>query len=238
MQQLYFQHIHHPEKMEEAWIEELIDRYPWFAGAHLLKAHYLYHKKSDELEKALPFISLHLPERLKLREIYEKPVAYEEDKIAAKEEEKEQKRETKGFFTGSITEEVSRLIIKNADFIPSDIYDPLKDLPREEKGKEEHPEPQHTQKKNQQAIIDRFIIEQPTISQSSVAAPFFNPDENAQKSNREDTSLVSETLALIYHQQGNIQKAVKIYEQLRLKFPEKSSYFAAQIKKIIKEHNQ
>jgi len=79
-------------------------------------------------------------------------------------------------------------------------------------------------------IIDKFIREEPRIS--SPRATFYNPSENAAKSSMDEEEIVSETLARIYHEQGNIVKAVKIYEKLSLLFPEKSSYFAAQIQKI------
>lgn len=45
--------------------------------------------------------------------------------------------------------------------------------------------------------------------------------------------IVSEPLAIILAQQGHTDKAVKMYKKLSLIFPEKSSFFAAQIEKII-----
>ena len=48
----------------------------------------------------------------------------------------------------------------------------------------------------------------------------------------ERTNIVSETLAELYASQGAYDKAVKIYEALKLKYPEKSSTFAAIIKSI------
>jgi hypothetical protein len=43
---------------------------------------------------------------------------------------------------------------------------------------------------------------------------------------------VSETLADIYEQQGDIEKATKAFQSLMLKYPEKSSYFASRLKKF------
>ena len=47
-----------------------------------------------------------------------------------------------------------------------------------------------------------------------------------------DESLITETLATVYQIQGKKEKAIQIYERLILKIPEKSVYFAAQIKKL------
>jgi hypothetical protein len=79
-------------------------------------------------------------------------------------------------------------------------------------------------------IVEKFIREEPRILPAK--ASFFKPSEFAVKSNTDDTDIVSETLAIIYLEQGNIAKARMVYEKLSLLFPEKSSYFAAQIEKI------
>jgi hypothetical protein len=50
----------------------------------------------------------------------------------------------------------------------------------------------------------------------------------------EDPSLVTETMARLYAKQGQIGKARKAYKLLAMKNPAKSTYFAAQLKKLNK----
>jgi len=43
----------------------------------------------------------------------------------------------------------------------------------------------------------------------------------------------TETMALLYERQGNFSKAIEVYEQLKLKYPQKSIYFAHRIEVLL-----
>lgn len=86
-------------------------------------------------------------------------------------------------------------------------------------------------------IIESFIKHSPGINKPKDDA-YIEEMEFAKKGLEERFDFVSETLAEINLKQGHKEKALKIYKQLILKYPEKSSYFAAQIKKVESQSNK
>lgn len=92
-----------------------------------------------------------------------------------------------------------------------------------------------TNQKTKQELIDQFIKNSPRISRSK--SDFYDPEDYSKNSQIDKENIVSETLATIYFKQGNYGKAISTYQKLILKVPQKSSFFAAQIKKIQEVQN-
>ena len=84
------------------------------------------------------------------------------------------------------------------------------------------------------AIIDAFLSkDNPQIGKvRDVTTPV---EEWASKGLEENEDLVTETMAKLYAKQGQIGRARKAFKLLALKYPDKSVYFAAQLKKLIKK---
>lgn len=85
-------------------------------------------------------------------------------------------------------------------------------------------------KKGGMDLIDSFLKKEPkiipSVSKKKEAVDLSEPEED----NQED--ILSETLADIYIKQGYKDKALAIFEKLRLKYPEKSVYFARRINEL------
>lgn len=81
-----------------------------------------------------------------------------------------------------------------------------------------------------QDLIDRFIKTEPKITPKKVDQ--YEVPKTIDAGLIEDDEFMTETLAQVYAKQGNLAKARKAYKLLSLKYPEKSIYFANQIKKL------
>ena len=117
---------------------------------------------------------------------------------------------------------------KSLDELKAIIANRLKEIEAEKQRKEN--EPAEPKKLSRKELIDKFILENPSITRPK--AEFYNPISVAQNSITDQENIVSETLAKIYEKQGYWEKAISIYEKLSVKYPEKSSIFAAQIERL------
>ena len=86
------------------------------------------------------------------------------------------------------------------------------------------------------ALIDKFITKKPKIDPTKSTVSNHNM---AKAQMIQPEALMTETLARIYLEQKNYEKAIQSYKILSLKYPEKSGFFADQIKAVkqLQEYN-
>jgi len=85
-------------------------------------------------------------------------------------------------------------------------------------------------------LIDQFIANKPKIKPGQDTQPEVDIKASLKIDKQE---LMTETLAKVYLEQKKYKKAIQAYKILRLKYPEKSSFFADRIsavKKLQKEN--
>ena len=96
----------------------------------------------------------------------------------------------------------------------------------------------------QDELINQFIAEQMQLGQQAAQAPVTTPvdeqekaeiaDEAIEQPTETDDSMLSESLAKMYIARQKYSQALEIIERLSLKYPEKSIYFADQIRFLTK----
>ena len=88
-------------------------------------------------------------------------------------------------------------------------------------------------KRKRNSMTNNFLKKQRNISTEKKEI-FFKAARNSKQSLVENNDLITPTLAKVYLEQEHYQKAISAYKKLSLKYPKKSSFFAAQIKLINK----
>ncbi|MBS3807840.1 MAG: hypothetical protein KGY60_10085 [Bacteroidales bacterium] len=89
---------------------------------------------------------------------------------------------------------------------------------------------QEAARKEQSDLIEQFIRKAPEMG--NITPSEKDNQDISEESVEEKEDLASEKLIKVYIQQGYYKKAIEAYEKLSLKYPEKSDYFAEQIKKL------
>tara|TARA_R110002050_G_scaffold204522_4_gene340129 strand:- start:37418 stop:38350 length:933 start_codon:yes stop_codon:yes gene_type:complete len=106
-----------------------------------------------------------------------------------------------------------------------------KDTPKEVKSIEFPIEEDEELKKKKFELIDQFIVNNPKIVPKEKNIPLIPIEESIKIDKNE---LMTETLAKVYLEQKKYKKAIQAFKILSLKYPEKSSSFANQIKLVQK----
>jgi hypothetical protein len=80
------------------------------------------------------------------------------------------------------------------------------------------------------SMLENFVKNRPKNKKIRLHNPSLEP--LVERSARDESMIVSETLAQLYIKQENPQKAIEVYEKLGLQNPQKIAYFAALIKEV------
>jgi len=248
--------LHHPELLDSRSMSELeiiLLEYPHFQSAHLLFIKNLHNQGSIAFDRELKKTALWVTDRRKLFYLLDDRVLLpvdEDEKIEALEKDnldiidfsrlshatelaeeyiEEQEAESEA------AKELDSIILSGSASLGSffevedkvDLEDFKNTFSKPKEQKDKAPEKIISKKDK---LIDTFIKEKPKIVPRD---PEYNKNEDfSEKSIKESSDLMTDTLAQIYIKQGLYDKAILTYEKLSLKYPEKKVYFAGQIQKI------
>ncbi len=224
----------HPESIDiqdVSMLETLVKEYPYFSVAQVLLAVGMMRENHEKAQQQLQKAAAMAPNRNVLRKLCTQlPDEYVPQPVE-NEVIPEKTILIPEIDLGGTPEDLNREMAlleekkKSLDELKAIIENKIAELEKQKKTTKK------TEKKLSKAeIIDKFIAENPSISRPK--QEFFNPISAAQESVIDQENIVSETLAMIYEKQGYYEKAISIYEKLKLKYPEKSIIFAGQIKTL------
>ncbi len=224
----YIKILNHPEKIQDidaSDLNSIVAKYPYFQSARILHLKTLKDQKSFRYNNELKLAAAHTIDRTILfnfitSDLFKKVenTSFEADQKHTKDSHKKEEKEV---IKAALNIGKPLTFTKNEAFSFHQWLQLSSDVPSEEK-------PKKKEKNIQEDIIDRFIANNPKISRVNKNAPVISKQSKLGN----EPTLMTETLARIYLEQKKYDSAIKAYEILSLKYPEKSGFFADQIKKI------
>lgn len=212
-------------------LDELIDQYPYCPTVRVLLLLNFYLEKTYKYDQQLSLIAAHAGNRARLKQwINHLEVLNESvEESLVSEAETEKKKELLNAKVDDLEERI-RQELEEIETKRTSLRDLLDEKRKLMALQDETPVEQSTRPLPKDKYLEEFLENE--FKAEHGKSRFFDPVDSARKSLIDQEEIVSETLAEVYIHQGNSAKAIKIYQQLMLKYPEKSSYFAALIKKL------
>jgi hypothetical protein len=202
-------------------LNNLVNDFPYCQSARILHSVLLFMRKDVRYEKELSTTATYAANRGVLKKrIYES--GHKARPVVLHDEHIEESLIDEAIVEKRVSDE------REAYMKKSDTVKETKEAPKYAGMEEEV-----IDKKAKIDLINRFIEKEPSISRQK--GTFFNPVTAAKISITDQENIISETLAQIYLDQGFFDKAISTYQKLSLKYPEKSTYFAALIEKAEKK---
>ncbi len=234
-------------------LREIVDRFPYFQAARALYLKGLKNSGSFRYTQALKSTAIQTTDRRQLFELIHPIQKADFQEVKSRETDNLREIEIVGIEDISSQASIAvdkalRLKIKegNSQFhfeLEGQIIDKsMNDLPNSNEKRsfsawlsaseftpiDRSEEPSATQSKNFD-IINNFIALNPKIKPMSDQTVWTERTGNGSEI---QSTWMTETLAKIYEEQKNYDKAIRAYRILSLKYPEKSAYFARQIKTL------
>ncbi|WP_397445598.1 tetratricopeptide repeat protein [Polaribacter sp. R77954] len=228
-------------QLDTAALKTVIEEYPYFQSARALYLKGLKNQDSFKYNNELKITAAYTTDRTVLF-----------DFITSKEFETSKKEIHKQISNKISEEKPTKTPVENKAIKPEETAKPIKSTEEQLAiGKpipfiksENYSFNQWLQLSAKNPIVRKQAIEKPVSKKEKIIEKFIktNPkieplskDKSISISvakNKQDAALMTETLAKVYLEQKKYENAIQAYRILILKYPEKSGFFADQIKRI------
>ena len=216
------------QDIETTTLKSVTDTYPYFQLAQVFYLAKLKEESSFKYNKQLKKTAAHTKDRSVLFEYITSP-KFIQNKNST-DQSKTDFTTIENAYTSTLTSNAKKelAIGEPLEFKSTESYSFNQWLQLSTKKTIQRDKSPKADQKNKADLINKFIENSPKIEPLS-------KDKNINirlQANRQDNSLMTETLAKVYLEQKKYENAIQAYRILSLKYPEKSGFFADRIKAI------